>query len=226
MRCLVLTALATNICACHSHFPEQNVTAAQSVLTFHKIVAVSDSLTNDEPDNYLALLGEKLRVPVVAEAHGGWTTTTYFRERFHDVAFAKVPADADLCLILIGSNNLFEDAGGSEKSIADAVAGVRMIAEHVHGVAPRARFVLVAPPIVAMKNNHLPEIKPQRRIDVQTPAMLAALAGAYRDLAAREGWLFVDLQPVLTEDDYIDSAHPSPAGNRKIAEALAAALRP
>jgi lysophospholipase L1-like esterase len=184
------------------------------------ILAVSDSLTNEEPTNYLSILGRTLNIPVIAEAHGGWSTTSYFRERLKDQAFAKVPHDADLCLLLLGSNNLFEDAGGSPASIADAVAGIQKIAAHIRVLAPQSRFLLVAPPTVALKNNHLPDPKPQRRIDTHTPQMLAELSRAYRQLASEKKWLFADLFPILTEDDFVDSAHPSPIGNQKIADAL------
>ena len=189
------------------------------------ITTVSDSLTNDEPTNWLALLGRDLGIRTVAEAHGGWTTKSYFKSKFDGVAFANLPADADLCIILIGSNNLFEDGGGSQRSIDEAVAGVQRIAAHVVTIAPNVRFMLAAPPIVCMRNVKPEDPKPQRRIDSQTPEMLRRLSAAYRDLARRRGWLFVDLQPVLTDDDYVDGAHPGDDGNRKIAAAIAAALR-
>ena len=189
-----------------------------------KIVAVSDSLSNDEPTNYLALLGSRFNVAVVANAHGGWTTRSYFKDKFKEIAFARIPADADLFILLIGSNDLFEDRGGSEASIAQAVQGVQKLAAHVLTSSPSARILLVAPPIVVLKNQPAPDPNAERRIDTHTPGMLARLAVAYRQLASEKHWYFADLQPVLTEDDYLDAAHPNPAGNRKIADALAAAL--
>lgn len=193
-------------------------------VSYRKIVAVSDSLTNDEPTNWLALLGKKLNVAVVAEAHGGWSTRSYFKDKFRGEAFARVPADADLAIILLGSNNLFLDEGGSDATVAEAVAGVQQVAAHVRTLAPKARIMLVAPPTVALKNNKLPTPKPKRRIDTHTPGELAKLSRAYRALAQQKGWLFADLYPVLTDADYIDAAHPNAAGNARIAEVIAATL--
>ncbi len=191
-----------------------------------KITTVSDSLTNDEPTNYLSLLGRALGVAVAPEAHGGWTTTSYFRERLQAEAFARLALDADLCLLLIGSNNLFEDAGGSEDSVRGAVLGVQRIADYVQTRIPGVRFLLVAPPNVCMKNVVRTDTPEPRRIDAHTPVMLGKLSAAYRELAAERGWLFADLFPVLDDDDFLDAAHPTPEGNRKMAEALLAVLRP
>jgi lysophospholipase L1-like esterase len=193
-------------------------------LSLKKIVAVSDSLTNEEPDNYLALLGARLQVSVVANAFGGWTTTSFFRDRFKDIAFAKIPHDADLFLLLLGSNNQFEAAGGTEASIADAVAGVQKLAAHLLTFSPTAQFLLVAPPTVILEKNVLPTPLPVRRIDRQSPAILAQLSQAYRALAQARQWLFVDLYPVLGADDFMDACHPNPAGNRKIVEVIAPVL--
>jgi|GEM_PF-2011308 len=199
--------------------------AAESPMKLKKITTVSDSLTNSDPHNWIALVGKELGVATQPEAHGGWTTTSYFRERLQHEAWANLPADADLCIILIGSNDLFEDAGGSEKSVQAAVAGVQKLAAHVETKSPGVRFMLAAPPIVCLKNVKVENSLPQRRIDQYTPAMLARLSQAYRELAARKGWLFVDLQPVLSEDDFVDSAHPNNEGNRKIAAAVVRAIR-
>jgi lysophospholipase L1-like esterase len=204
---------------------ENAQTATAWLADAKKIVAVSDSLTNDRPDNWLALLGTKLpKAMMVANAYGGWTTETFFKERFKDVAFAKIPRDAGLFIILLGSNNLFEDAGGSDASVNEATNGVQRLAKHLLSLSPGARIMLVAPPTVALKNNHLPDPKPARRIDAQTPEYLSKLSKSYRTLAARQGWFFADLFPVLDQRDFVDAAHPGKAGNRKIADTIWRAL--
>jgi lysophospholipase L1-like esterase len=190
-----------------------------------KIVAVSDSLTNDQPENWLALVAARSpALKAVANAHGGWTTKSFFKEKFKDVAFARVPPDAAMFILLLGSNNLFEAQGGSDEAVAEAVAGIERLAAHLLGIAPRAEIVLAAPPTVALSKNVLPDPKPERRMDTHTPQYLRRLSRAYRALAARRGWRFVDLLPVLTEEDFADAAHPNAAGNRKMADAVWAAL--
>jgi len=186
-----------------------------------KIVAVSDSLTNDDPGNWLALMSAQVPgIEAVAEAHGGWTTTSYFKAKFDGVAFAKVPRDADLFIVLLGSNNLFEAQGGDDAAVAEATAGVDRIAKHVLRLSPGAAILLAAPPTVAMKKNILPEPKPDRRIDAQSPRFLGEISKSYRALAGMRGWLFVDLFPLLGEDDFADAAHPNDWGNRKMADAI------
>jgi hypothetical protein len=190
-----------------------------------KVVAVSDSLTNDKPENWLALLGGMdPRLLVVAEAHGGWTTHSYFKSKFDGIAFAKVPRDADVFILLLGSNNLFEAGGGSDAAVEEATAGIERIAAHVLGLSPKAKFVLAAPPNVCLKNYKVETPKPPRRMEPETPAYLQKLGRSYRALADRRGWRFVDLFPLLGDEDFVDAAHPGPAGNRKMAEAIGKAV--
>ena len=164
-------------------------------------------------------------VEVVSEAHGGWSTTSYFRERLAYEAFQRVPGNADLCIVLIGSNNLFEAEGGSDAAVADASEGVVRIVEHVQKLSPSTRDVLLlAPPTVALKNVEPESLKLTRRIDHHTPLYLNRLAVAYKALATAKSWRFVDLFPVLTEQDYADSAHPNEAGQTKLADAITPAI--
>jgi len=191
-----------------------------------KLCAVSDSLTNDRNDNWLAMLAAA-DGPIVplAEAHGGWTTRSYFKDKFAGVAFANVPPDADVLVVLLGSNNLWEAGGGSDQAVAEALDGVERVADLALSIAPAAQVVLAAPPSVALRKNVLGEPKPQRRIDAHSPLYLRKLSDAYRALARRRGWRFVDLFPLLDEVDFVDACHPNERGNRKIAAAMAAALR-
>ncbi len=192
---------------------------------FRKITTVSDSLTNGEPTNYLGLLGRALGAAVAPEAHGGWTTSSYFREHLREEAFARLALDADLCILLIGSNDLFEDCGGSDASVRGAVLGVQRIAGYVCERIPGIRFLLVAPPTVCLEKV-VPADPPQaRRIDAHTPDMLRKLSEAYRELAAGKGWLFANLFPVLGDGDFLDAAHPTATGNQKMADVIAATLR-
>lgn len=191
-----------------------------------KIVVVSDSLTNTNLNNWLALV--QARVPgveLVAEAHGGWSTRSYFREHLAAQAFAKVPPDANLCIILIGSNNLFEAAGGSDAAVAEATTGVVRIIDHVRKLAPSVSSVLLlAPPTVALKNLDPATANQPRRVDQHSPVYLGKLSAAYRQLAAQQGWQFADLFPVLSDNDYVDVAHPNADGNRKLADVIVPAL--
>jgi lysophospholipase L1-like esterase len=191
-----------------------------------KAVVVSDSLTSHEPTNWLARVQARLPgVELVAEAHGGWTTMSYFRERLAHEAFRNVPGDAELCVILLGSNNLFEAVGGSDEAVAEATAGVVRVAEHVRKLSPSAKDVLLlAPPKVVLTNVDPASRTQQRRIDTHTPAYLAKLGASYRALASRRGWRYVDLLPVLSDDDYLDAAHPNAAGHVKLAEAISPAI--
>ncbi|MGD0897339.1 MAG: SGNH/GDSL hydrolase family protein [Thermoguttaceae bacterium] len=186
-----------------------------------KIVAVSDSLTNNGPDNWLALLAKKSpEIRVVAEAHGGWTTKSYFKPKFADVAFAKVPRDADLFILLLGSNNLFEAGGGSDEAVREATEGIEQIAAHLLKISSGAKIVLVAPPNVCLKNYKVETPKPTRRMEPDTPQYLQKLGQSYRALAQRKSWRFIDLFPVLGDDDFIDAAHPGKTGNQKMAAAI------
>lgn len=223
---LVLPALLLAACMC-ANPDARPVATSQHKATpvYAKITTVSDSLTNSSPTNWVALVGKELGAKTQPEAHGGWSTSSYFRERLQHEAWANLPTDADLCIILIGSNDLFEDGGGSEKSIEAAVAGVQKLAAYVETKSPGVRFMLAAPPIVCLKNVKVENPLPQRRIDQHTPAVLAQLSQAYRELAAQKGWLFVDLQPVLNENDFVDAAHPNDEGNQKIASAVVRAIR-
>ncbi len=191
-----------------------------------KIIVVSDSLTNDDATNWLALAAKKRPgITWVGEAHGGWSTRSYFKEKFDGVAFARVPADADTLIVLIGSNNLFEAGGGSDEAVAEATAGVEKIVEHVRKLSPTLRTVLlVAPPTVALKNRVGEDPKAGRRVDDESPKYLEKLGRSYEALAKSKGWLFADLFPVLDENDFLDVSHPTPGGNEKVAATILSAL--
>ena len=188
------------------------------------VLAVSDSLTNDEPTNWLSLLGRmRPDVRTVAEAHGGWTTKSYFKAKFDGVAWASLPDGADVAVILIGSNNLFEDGGGSEASVAEAVDGVERIEAQLRAKYPDVRVLLAAPPTCVPRRETDPAA--DRRVADHSPQFLARLSEAYRRLAARRKWAFVDLFPLLEAPaDFTDAAHPTDAGNRKIAAAIGPTL--
>lgn len=186
-----------------------------------KIVAVSDSLTGERPENWLALLGARFPgCTMVSNSYGGWTTRSFFKDKFKDVAFAKIPSDAMMFILLLGSNNLFEAQGGNDEAVREATEGIERLAAHLLRMSPGAEIVLAAPPGVALRHNKLPDPKPERRIDDHTPGFLAKLSRSYRELAARRGWRFVDLFAVLREEDFADAAHPNREGNRKMAEAF------
>lgn len=190
------------------------------------LVAVGDSLTNDEPDNWLQVLARSRGgVRAVAEAHGGWTTRSYFKDKFEGVAFASLPPHADVCVILIGSNNLFEAGGGSEAAIEEACAGVERIAGVVRERCGCGRFVLAAPPSVCLPNVEMEaQAGQERRIEPSTPEWIRRLGDAYRELAAERGWEFVDLFPLLGDEDFVDAAHPTAEGQRTMAGAIGGAV--
>ena len=183
-----------------------------------RVLVVSDSLTNEEAGNWFmrwSRMGEGFE-PFV-EAHGGWSTHSYFREKFDGVAFANVPERFDVLVILIGSNNLFEAGGGSDEAVEEAAAGVERIAAHVLQDREGVEVVLIAPPtVVPARGGDAPDAA--RRLDATSPGYLRKLGERYRALATRRGWRFVDLFPVLDENDFSDAAHPHDEGNRKVAE--------
>ena len=179
------------------------------------VCAISDSLTNDDPGNWLGLLAAGAPgLRVVAEAHGGWTTRSYFKtKKFGRLLFARVPADTDLFILLLGSNNLFEAEGGSDAAVEEACRGIVRVAKRALRLSPGAEVMLAAPPTVALKNvERYDGPKPKRRIDSQSPFYLEKLSRSYRKLAMKQGWYFVDLFPVLNDRDFVDGAHPGPGG--------------
>ena len=192
-----------------------------------KVCVISDSLTNEDPENWVAQLAAMSPdIDVTCEAHGGWTTNSYFKSKFHGVAFAAVPSGVDLFIVLIGSNNLFEDHGGSDASVREATEGVVRIVNRVSSDLPGAGILLAAPPTVVVENAVYRIKEPEsRRIGQHTPRYLARLSESYRRLAADRGWHFVDLFPVLAAEDFLDAAHPSGCGHKKIADEFNRALR-
>jgi len=190
-----------------------------------RVLVIGDSLTYDAPDNWVNVLAARHpSVEPYIEAHGGWTTKSFFKAKFDGLAFANVPDAFDVLVILLGSNNLFEARGGSDAAVAEAVDGVRAIAAHVMRRSPDAGVVLVAPPTVALGNYQPPPPEDDRRMTEQSPAWLQKLGDAYRGLAADKGWGFVDLFPVLGDDDFFDAAHPTAAGQTKMADRIEPAL--
>lgn len=186
-----------------------------------KIVAVSDSLTNERPDNWLAMVQARSpRIRTISNAHGGWTTKSFFKHKFRDIAFRNIPPDASVVILLLGSNNLFEAGGGSDAALAEAVEGVYRLFERIRGLAPGARFLLAAPPTVVVSREAQRTPKAPRRIDKQSPLYLERLSRAYERLARCLGMAYVNLYPLLGEEDFADAAHPNEAGNRKIADAM------
>jgi len=189
------------------------------------VTVVGDSLSNTEPDNWVALVAQsRPDLHFTVEAHGGWTTHSYFKPKFDGIAFAQIPAHVDLFILLLGSNNLFEDQGGRDATLVAITDGIRRIADHLTTRSPQAQFLLVAPPTVCLRNNTSATRQPDRLIADHTPHYLRQLGQHYRQLATNNGWEFVDLYPLLTDDDFLDVAHPNPSGNRKIAQAILTVL--
>jgi len=188
------------------------------------VVVISDSLTNDEPDNWLAAVARvRPRLTVIGEAHGGWSTNSYFKAKFDGVAWARLPDHADVAIILLGSNNLFEDGGGSDAAVADAVEGVQKIEAFLRRRYPNMSVILTAPPTCVPERAPAPA--GDRYVAAHSPRFIEKLGNEYRALAARRGWGFVDLFPVLVApDDYHDLSHPNAQGNQKIAEAMLPAI--
>lgn len=195
--------------------------------TINKIVVIGDSLTNDSRENWTSVLQASMPgLQVIANGHGGWTTMSYFKPKFRRTAFDRVEYDADLFIIQIGSNNLFEDFGGSDYAIEEACEGVCAIADHICDRAPKAHFMLVAPPDVALNNLPPPSAStPYRAVNEGTRNYLKELGKAYQKLARRKGWLYANWFASLKPEDLPDGTHPNAEGNRKLAAVIAAALK-
>jgi lysophospholipase L1-like esterase len=141
----------------------------------------------------------------------GGTTTTDWRERLA----GSWPVAADVAVVLLGTNDALAPPSRPPTSRTGFAANLRAIASEL---APGfGVVVLLTPPPAPAANEHA------------SPEWTARLAG-YRDevRAACAELERVVCGPVLDSraDFHEGNIHPNAAGHAKIADALAAALRP
>ena len=193
-----------------------------------KLVCVGDSITAGEsvtPDQcYVGRLKAKaaaagVKLDVAADGRSGWTTGDFLAHA--KAVVAKVPADATVVTILLGTNDA-RSADSPEKVADRAADHVTKLIALYHAKAPRATFVLVGPPAVDVAR-----LTPRlRKADygARTPPALTAIRAAYKAAAERLGARFVDLSAVPSAGHTVDGVHPDPAGHAEIADAVWAAL--
>jgi lysophospholipase L1-like esterase len=186
-----------------------------------KIVFVGDSLTAgfgvDPKDNFVAKLeAMSARATFVGQGRSGWSTLAYLNAI--EEVLAAIPVDADVLVIQLGANDL-KESGHTDEVVRKTAANMEKLADRFHAKSPRLRLVLMTPGPFFPKA--LSEMLRDAGYGPQTPEYLAKLRDAFRDVARRRGFGFIDVTEALTDPaDTLDGAHPTPQGHAKLAEAI------
>jgi lysophospholipase L1-like esterase len=145
----------------------------------------------------------------------GWSTQSFVDNAKNVVA--KVPEDAAVITIMLGTNDAHED--GTPAKIAEkASANMEKLIGLYQARAPHAQIVLLAPP--AVYPDRLTQRLKNAHYDDKTPAKLAAITDAYKTLAGRLKIRFVDLSTLPSAENSADGVHPNDAGHDEFAKAL------
>ena len=183
---------------------------------YHQISCFGDSNTYGyDPRSFLGdrypadvrwtgLLAADLGIPVHNSGQNGRTIP---RTEWALEQAAQFPAGTDLAVIMLGSNDLLLQPGGSARAVSDRMeVFLRCLTVPV---------LLVAPP---------PMVPGAWVEDPRLPPLSRELADCYRELAARLEIDFADAGEWDVELTF-DGVHFSPAGHRAFARGLAAHLR-
>ena len=188
-----------------------------------KVLVIGDSLVSREADNWVAQLDAAHEsLEMVAKPHPGWATTSFLKPKLEAKAYAGIDPEAELVLLLMGSNDI-RIHGHSDETIAAAVANFDKLIPRFRERAPRAEFVLIAPPMIFPKK--LTERVREAGFNEQSPRYILRLRDAYRSYAIARGLRFIDLSGAVSEEHCTDGAHMDAAGNAEIATAVWNGLR-
>jgi acyl-CoA thioesterase I len=188
-----------------------------------KVVCVGDSITLGEgvksDENFVSLLGAgHSNWATVNQGRSGWSTSTYLARR--QATISAIPADADMILVLLGTNDLL--GGHTVDIVANVASQIDQLTDLIHQRAPKAEIVLMTP--VNIFPRDLSERLRRAGFGEQSPVYLKRMGDALRDLADRKGYRSVDLYSAVSADNTLDGVHPNAAGHRQIKEAILEAL--
>lgn len=177
-------------------------------------VFVGDSYTagsredSGDPARYPALLAERLPIRSAVSAFGGNGYTLADEHNFTKLV-AAVPADAR-AVVIFGSLN---DQDGYDVT----AEGVRSAFAALRERAPGATVIVVGPP------------SPELARGASVPSTLIAARDAVRDVAAENGFQFVDaVEWFADRPDLIgaDGIHPNDTGHQFLADQIGGLIAP
>ena len=194
-----------------------------------KLVCVGDSIT----EGALATRPERCYVSrirslaseahcdlqVVNEGRSGWSTGAFAANAA--ALAAKLPVDATLITIMLGTNDTREN--GLPGKIAEEAADhldklIKLYREKVPGV----EVVLITPP-AAYPSKFTEELR-RAHYEENTPEKLMAIDAAYQSLARRLGLRLIDVSKLPGSEHSPDGVHPDDDGHAKLAEWIWRAL--
>ena len=128
------------------------------------------------------------------------------------------PADTDLLIVMLGTNDTKERLGVNAACIALGMERLLRKAKSVPAWRDAPRILVVAPPPIGEGLYRCPEGAPMGR---GCPQKSRELAGFLRPVAAAEGCAFLDAAGI-GEFNSLDCMHLTRRGHRALAAALAA----
>lgn len=193
------------------------------------LVCLGDSLTAGEgvrpEETFPALLAARHPTwRVLNQGRSGWSTGSYLR-RWPEVAASLselVPKEKEgWILVQLGANDLRE-RGHRLETITECRANLITLISRLRKLLPSLEPVLVAPPTM-FPAAFSPRLK-EAGFSEKSPGHLKQLRDAHQALAKQQSWRFIDLYSALSPGNTLDGAHPTPAGQRELAEAISQQL--
>jgi len=188
-----------------------------------KVVCVGDSITLGEgvkkEENFVSLLAAgRSNWATVNQGRSGWSSSTYLARK--QAAIFDIPVDADMILVLLGTNDLLN--GHTIDIVVKAASQIDQLTDLIHQRAPKAEIVLMTP--VNIFPRDLSERLRRAGFGEQSPRYLKLIGDALRELAKRKSYRTVDLYSAVTPGNTLDGVHPNAAGHRQIKNAIVEAL--